>query len=171
MRLSNRFVSLGPSSILACNTIRIRREGVSCCRNAALRAALVATFHDTVSYCFRSTLETMGSSVRDVVYDHLRRKGISESEIPAQFDDVVKALNESFGGSARVIVYKTLVELYQQYSMRVDFTYQDSLRDHLSMLRERVVVDHIIPKRAQREDPSLEGRFPFVQSIAPSSAR
>jgi len=113
----------------------------------------------------------MGSSVRDVVYDHLRRKGIPESEIPAQFDDVVRVLNESFGGSARVIVYKTLVELYQQYSMRVDFTYQESLRDHLSMLRERVVVDHILPRRVRREDPSLEGRLPFVQSIVPSSSR
>jgi hypothetical protein len=113
----------------------------------------------------------MGTRVRDVVYDHLRRKGIPESEIPAQFDDVVKVLNESFGGSARVIVYKTLVELYQQYSMRVDFTYHDSLRDHMSMLRERVVVDHIVPKRAQREDLSLEGRLPFVQSMVPSSAR
>jgi hypothetical protein len=111
----------------------------------------------------------MGTSVRDVVYDHLRRKGIPESEIPAQFDEVVKALNESFGGSARVIVYKTLVELYQQYSMRVDFTYQDSLRDHLSMLRERVVVDHMLPRRVQREDPSLEGRLSFVQSVVPSS--
>jgi hypothetical protein len=113
----------------------------------------------------------MGTSVRDVVYDHLRRKGIPESEIPAQFDDVVKALNESFGGSARVIIYKTLVELYQQYSMRVDFTYQDSLRDHLSLLRERVVVDHILPRRIQREDSSLEGRLPFVQSMVPSNAR
>ena len=132
---------------------------------------MVATFHDTVSYCFRSTLETMGSSVRDVVYDHLRRKGIPDSEIPAQFDDVVRVLNESFGGSARVIIYKTLVELYQQYSMRIDFTYQDSLRDHLGLLRERVVVDHIIPKRAQREDRSLEGRLPFVQSFVSSGAR
>jgi hypothetical protein len=113
----------------------------------------------------------MGTSVRDVVYDHLRRKGIPESEIPAQFDDVVKALNESFGGSARVIIYKTLVELYQQYSMKVDFTYQDSLRDHLSLLRERVVVDHILPRRIQREDSSLEGRLPFVQRMVPSSAR
>jgi hypothetical protein len=113
----------------------------------------------------------MGTSVRDVVYDHLRRKGIPESEIPAQFDDVVKALNESFGASARVIIYKTLVGLYQQYSMRVDFTYQDSLRDHLSLLRERVVVDHILPRRIQREDSSLEGRLPFVQSMVPYSAR
>jgi hypothetical protein len=170
-KLSNCFVSLGLLGILACNTIRIRRKGVSFCRNATLRAALVATFHDTVSYCFKSTLETMGTSVRDVVYDHLRRKGIPESEIPAQFDEVVKALNESFGGSARVIIYKTLVELYQQYSMRVDFTYQDSLRDHLSLLRERVVVDHILPRRIQREDASFEGRLPFVQSMVPSSAR
>jgi hypothetical protein len=113
----------------------------------------------------------MGTRVRYVVYDHLRRKGIPESEIPAQFDDVVKVLNESFGGSARVIIYKTLVELYQQYSMRIDFTYQDSLRDHLSMLRGRVVVDHILPRRVQREDVSLEGRLPFVQSMVASSAR
>jgi hypothetical protein len=113
----------------------------------------------------------MGTTVRDVVYDHLRSKGIPETEIPVQFDDVVRALNESFGGSARVIIYKTLVELYQQYSMRVDFTYQDSLRDHLSMLRERVVVDHMLPRRVQREDPSLEGHLPFVQSIAPSGPR
>jgi hypothetical protein len=136
-----------------------------------LRAALVATFQDTVSYRFNSTLETMGTSVRDVVYDHLRRKRIPESEIPAQFDEVVKVLNESFGGSARVIIYKTLVELYQQYSMRVDFTYQDSLRDHLSLLRERVVVDHILPRRIQREDQGLEGRLPFVQTVVSSSAR
>jgi hypothetical protein len=135
-----------------------------------LRAALVATFHDTVSYCFRLTLEMMGTSVRDVVYDHLRRKGIAESEIPAQFDDVVKALDESFGGSARVIVYKTLVGLYEQYSIRVDFTYQDSLREHLSMLRERVVVDHILPRRVQREDQGLDGRPSYVQSFVPSSA-
>src|SRR5437899_4922328 len=132
---------------------------------------MVATFHDTVSYCFRSTLETMGSSVRDVVYDHLRRKGIAESEIPAQFDDVVRVLNESFGGSAGVIVYKTLAELYQQYSMRVDFTYQELLRAHMSMLRERVVVDHILPRRVQREDPDLEGRLPVVQGSLPSNAR
>jgi hypothetical protein len=136
-----------------------------------LRATLVATFQDTVSYCFRSTLETMGTSVRDVVYDHLRRKGIPEAEIPVQFDDVVKALNESFGGSARVIVYKTLVELYQQYSMRIDFTYQDSLKDRMSMLRERVVVDHMLPRRVQREDPALEGHLSFVQTITPSAAR
>src|SRR5207245_6082030 len=124
LKLSDSFVYLGLLSIFSCNTIRIRREGVCLCRNAALRAALVSTFQDTVSYCFRSTLETMGSSVRDVVYDHLRRKGIPESEIPAQFDDVVKVLNESLGGSASEIVYKTLMELYQQYSMSVEFTYQ-----------------------------------------------
>ncbi len=135
-----------------------------------MRTALVATFHDTVSYCFKSTLETMGTAVRDVVYDRLRSKGIPESEVPVQFDDVVKILNESFGGSARVIIYKTVVELYQQYSMRVDFTYQDSLKDHLSMLRERVVVDHMLPRRVQRDDPNLEDHAPLVHSIASSGA-
>ena len=119
----------------------------------------MTVFHDTLNYCFDSVLETMGTSVRDVVYDHLEKKGISRSDISNKFDDVVRVLTESFGGSARVIVYKTILELHQQYSMRANFTYQDSLRDHLSLLRERVGTDHLVPKRAQLEDPRLAERL------------
>ena len=133
-----------------------------------MRPALVTYFHDTVNFCFNQVLETMGTSVRDVIYDRLEKKGIPSPEISIRFDDVVQILNESFGGSARVLVYKTVMELYQQYSMRVDFTYQDSLKDHLSLLRDRVVVDHLVPKRIQREDPSLATRVPV---LAEASAR
>ena len=104
-----------------------------------LRAPLVTMFDDTLNYCFGSVLETMGTSVRDVIYARLEKKGVSLSDISAKFDDVVRLLTESFGGSARVIIYKTVMELHQQYSMRANFTYQDSLRDHLFLLRERVV--------------------------------
>jgi hypothetical protein len=109
----------------------------------------------------------MGTSVRDVVLSRLDKFGIPSSEISTRFDDVVRLLNESFGGSARIIVYKTIVDLHQQYSMRADFTYQDSLRDHLDLLRERVITDHMIPKRVQRDDDVLFGRAPLVQSAVP----
>lgn len=133
-----------------------------------MRTALVTTFHETVNYCFNSVLETMGSSVRDVIYQRLNGRGVPESDISARFDDVAQILHESFGGSARIIIYKTMVDLYQQYSMRVDFTYQDSLKDHMVLLRERVVNDHMVPKRAMRDDSVFSFYTPIVQSASPS---
>src|SRR3972149_4627221 len=59
-------------------------------------------------------LEMTGTSVRDVIYERLERRGIPASDISTGFGDVVAILNESFGGSVRVIVYKTVVELCQQ---------------------------------------------------------
>ncbi len=135
-----------------------------------MRTPLATVFHDTLNYCFGLVLETMGTSVRDVVYSHLEKRGIPPSDISTKFDDVVGILTESFGGSARVIIYKTVMELHQQYSMRANFTYQDSLRDHLSLLRERVVTDHLMPKRAQHEDPSLSRRLiPLVANSGPTA--
>ena len=136
-----------------------------------MRTGLITTFHETLNYCFNRVLETMGTSVRDVVTAYLDRQGIPATEISLRFDDVVRLLNESFGGSARVIVYKTIVDLHQQYSMRADFTYQDSLKDHLDLLRERVVTDHLTPKRVQRDDEVLFGRVPFSQSIVAGPMR
>ena len=131
-----------------------------------MRAALVTYFDDTVNYCFNVVLETMGTSVRDVIYDRLGRRGIPAAEVSTQFDNVVQLLQESFGGSARILVYKTLVELYQQYSAHVDFTYQDSLKDHLVLLKERVVNDHLVPKRIQRDDPEPAARAPAVVQVS-----
>ncbi len=79
-----------------------------------MRPALVTTFHDTVSFCFNSVLEMTGTSPRDVIYERLERRGIPAPDISTRFDDVVAILNESSGGSVRVIVYKTVVELCQQ---------------------------------------------------------
>ena len=134
-----------------------------------MRTGLVTTFHDTVNYCFNTVLETMGTSVRDVVYDRLNKKGIPVSDISTRFDESVEILNDSFGGAARIIVYKTLVELYQQYSMHVDFTYQDSLKDRMVLLKERVVGDHLVPRRAQRDDSVMSYEAALVQSPRPNS--
>ena len=150
--------------------MRIRVVGV--CRSHrrmdVVRTALVTTFHETVNFCFNTVLETMGTSVREVVFERLRGRGILEEDVSTRFDEVVDVLNASFGGAARVIVYKTIFELYMQYGMRVDFTYQDSLKDHMVLLRERVIMDHMVPKRVQRDYTALSFSSPMIQTPGPS---
>ena len=118
-----------------------------------MRTQISALFHETVNDCFRNALDGMGPTVRDVIYDLLSKKGIEQSEISSRFDDVVAVLTDSLGASARVLIYRTMTLLCQEYQVRADFNYQDSLRDRMVLLRDRVVVDHLYPKRVQRNDP------------------
>ncbi len=127
-----------------------------------MRAPLETYFHDTVSYCFNSALEGMGQAVKDVIVDHLGKRGIPKVEISTRFDDVVRVLTDAFGTSARIIIYKTMVELYKEYSLPSDFTYQDSLRDRFILLRDRVLADHLMPRHSQKG-------LPDDQFLAPSS--
>jgi hypothetical protein len=108
----------------------------------------------------------MGPTVREVIYDLLAKKGIEQSEISSRFDDVIAILIDSLGTSARVITYRTMTLLCQEYQMRADFNYQDSLRDRMVLLRDRVVVDHLYPKRVQRNDPifSTPSNTPLSQN-------
>ena len=127
---------------------------------ALMRTPMITLFHETVSLCFNSALEGMGSTVRDVIYDFLMKKGITRPEISSRFEDVIRILTETFGSSARIVIYKTVVELHKEYSMRTDFTYQDSLRDRIELLKDRVVADHLYPRRSQRTSPFLERPTP-----------
>ena len=108
----------------------------------------------------------MGPTVRDVIYDLLAKKGIEHAEISSRFDDVVAILMVSLGASARVLIYRTMTLVCQEYQVRADFSYQDSLRDRMVLLRDRVVADHLYPKRVQRNDPvfSTPNTAQFAQS-------
>jgi hypothetical protein len=131
-----------------------------------MRTQISTLFHETVNDCFRNALDGMGPTVRDVIYDLLVKKGIEQSEISSRFDDVVMILTDSLGASARVIIYRTMTLLCQEYQLRADFNYKDSLRDRMVLLRDRVVVDHLYPKRVQRNDPvfSTPGNAPLAQN-------
>ena len=120
-----------------------------------MRTQISTLFHETVNDCFRNALDGMGPTVRDVIYDLLAKKGIEHPEISSRFDDVVAILMDSLGASARVLIYRTMTLLCQEYQVRADFSYQDSLRERMVLLRDRVVMDHLYPKHVQRNDPVL----------------
>jgi hypothetical protein len=97
-----------------------------------LRSPLLSVFDDAVRSTFESTLQDMlGNAVRDEVERILRQKGVSMSDASDRFDDLVMVLMEAFGSSARVIVHKMMLRLYDAYSQRVDFSYQDQLKDKM----------------------------------------
>lgn len=106
----------------------------------------MAYFQESVGYCFDSALESIGNPIRDWVYDFLEKRGIQREEIPARFEDVVKTLLDRLGTSARVIAYRTMIQLYQQFSLSPDFDYQDSLADRFALLKDRVMTDRLYPK-------------------------
>ena len=129
-------------------------EDVSSSRCVPMRTNLISGFQLSVSYWFDHVLQGMGP-IRDWVYDFLEKKGISREDIPTRFEDVVKILLERLGTSARVIAYRTMVELYKEFSLSADFDYDDSLPEKFVFLRERVLADRLHPTRT----PSLKLAF------------
>src|SRR2546425_6408804 len=63
-----------------------------------------------------------------------REKWDSQGEIGNRFDDTVTVLTKVLGTSSRVLVHRTVVEMFRQYSQRADFFYQDSLRRSIDCL-------------------------------------
>jgi len=80
---------------------------------------------------------------------------IPRSEVGARFDDVAMVLTDVFGSSSRLLVYKTVVELYEEYSVRASFGFYDSLRDQILFLRERVLADIMKPRHSASVDDSI----------------
>src|SRR5437879_11470157 len=109
-------------------------------------------FYETLGYCFgKALLETLGPTVQATVYGLLGRSGIRREEVSNRFVDVVGALTKTLGACSRVVVHRTVVEMFKEYSQRLDFSYTDSLRDRLALLKEAVVANHVLPRRLRDE--------------------
>ena len=113
-----------------------------------MRASLVTDFYETLDYCLELVLgDMLGSAVRDSVYGLLERNGIARKDISNRFDEAVEVMMRVLGTCSRVIVHSTVSEMYKQYSQRLDFSYQDSLKERLSLLKETVLDNHLVPRR------------------------
>jgi hypothetical protein len=121
-----------------------------------LRSDVIETFQATVVQCFSRTLENLfGRPVREQLMRILAEHKIPMSEIGARFDDVARVLTDVFGSSSRLLIYKTVVGLYEEYSVRATFGFYDSLRDQLLFLRERVLADILKPRHSPSIDDSI----------------
>src|SRR5438876_6396506 len=117
---------------------------------------MIETFQGTIVDCFSRTLENLfGSPVTEPMMRILAEHKIPRSEIGPRFDDVAKVLTDVFGSSSRLLIYKTVVELYEEYSIRATFGFYDSLRDQILFLRERVLADIIKPRHSSTVDDSI----------------
>ena len=121
-----------------------------------MRSDIIETFQGTLLRCFGQTLENLfGRPVREQLMRILAEHKILRSEIGARFDDVARVLNDVFGSSSRLLVFKTVVELYEEYSVRATFGFYDSLKDQIMYLREKVLADIIKPRHSSTIDDSI----------------
>lgn len=115
--------------------------------DVSMQGSLVEAFQETLGRCFASSLRDMlGGVVCESVFGLLEKNGIRRTEISNRFDDTVAVLTRALGSSSRVLVHRTVVEMFRQYSQRADFSYQDSLRERLTVLKETVVAQHLVPR-------------------------
>ena len=121
-----------------------------------MRTDIIEVFQSTLNVCFNTAIENiLGQAVKEQVLQLLERNGISISQVAARFDDVVKVLTDAFGNSSRLLVYRTVVDLYEEYSLRPTFRFYDSLRDQIILLKERVVTDLLKPRHSPTIDDSI----------------
>jgi hypothetical protein len=114
-----------------------------------LRTAIVATFYETLDYCFEQAVkDILGDAVQASVYGLLERNRIPKKDVANRFNDVVAIMLKTLGACSRVIVQRTVSEMYKQYAQRINFSYEDSLQQQLTILESSVVANHLTPRRA-----------------------
>src|SRR5438093_12577181 len=103
------------------------------------RTKIEETFQMTMNQCFSTVLEDiLGRTVREEIFQLLEKNGIKPSEISSRFDEVIEVLTRVFETSAQLLVYKTVAELYKEYSLRTRSSFGETLTDHLPQFREHV---------------------------------
>ena len=118
-----------------------------------LRSPSLFVFDDVLTNSFSSALEgLLGRGVRDEVYHILEIRGVRDDKIPSRFDKVIEVLHDFFGEGSRIIIHRVLRVLYEKYSLPVDFSYQETLLDRLTLLKDRIIVDHLRPRGVEDLD-------------------
>ena len=98
--------------------------------------------------------------MRQVVDRFLSKSGVSESDISTRFGDVEKVVTEVFGAGGRIMIISTLSKVCDEYSLRLNISYATSLHDRLEQLKERILVERLLPRRYRRamETATFEDR-------------
>jgi hypothetical protein len=123
-------------------------------RRSSVRTTIAETFQSTMNQCFAIVIQDiLGRTVKEEIFDLLEKNGIKPSEISSRFDDVIEVLTRLFGISAQVLVYKTVTELYKEYSLRTGFAFGESLRGQVDLLRGKVVGDLLKPRHYTSLEP------------------
>lgn len=118
-----------------------------------LRSPSLFVFDEVLTKSFSSALEgLLGRPVRDEVYHILETRGIRNDQVPSRFDKVMEVLHEFFGEGSRIIIHRVLRVLYEKYSLPVDFSDQETLLDRLTLLRDRMIVEHLRPRGVEDMD-------------------
>ena len=116
--------------------------------------------HETIAECFGEVLQNAGPGVKPAVDRFLAKAGISEADISSRFGDVEKIVTQVFGTGGRLMIVSTLSKVCDEYSLRLDISYATSLHDRLEQLKERILVEKLLPKRYRKaiETTSFEDK-------------
>lgn len=116
--------------------------------------------HETIAECFGEVLQNAGPGVKQVVDRFLSKAGISESNISTRFGEVEKIVTGMFGAGGRIMIISALSKVCDEYSLRLDISYATSLHDRLEQVKERILVEKLLPKRYRKaiETTSFEDK-------------
>src|SRR5713101_880988 len=100
--------------------------------------------------CFSEVIRNSGPGVQSVVHRLLSKKGILESDISQRLGDVEGSLVELFGVGGKMMVVQTLSKLCEEYSLNLDLWYGSSLSNRLDQLKDRILVEKLVPKHYRK---------------------
>jgi hypothetical protein len=92
----------------------------------------------------------MGPGVKGTINYLLERSKIDKSDISTRFKDFEDVLVKVFGVGGETIMAATLRKLCEEYSLRLDLSYASSHAERLEQLKERIMVDRLVPKHYQK---------------------
>jgi len=101
-------------------------------------------------FCFEEVIGHMGPGVKGTINYLLERNNIDRSDISTRFKDFEEVLVKVFGVGGETIMVATLGKLCEEYSLSLDLSYASSHGERLEQLKERIMVDRLLPKHYRK---------------------